>query len=50
METKKEFLLLKIEYLREELIKVGNEKGFNNSDTIKLSEDLDRLIVKYQRL
>ncbi|WP_423407823.1 Spo0E family sporulation regulatory protein-aspartic acid phosphatase [Heyndrickxia sp. MSNUG] len=50
MELKKEILLLKIEYYREELIKVGKNHGFAHSETIRLSQALDNLIVKYQKL
>jgi hypothetical protein len=50
MELRKEILLLKIEYYREELIKVGKNQGFAHSETIRLSQSLDKLIVKYQKL
>lgn len=50
METTKEILLLKINYYRDELIKTGNSKGFNDPETIRLSQNLDKLIVKYQKL
>jgi hypothetical protein len=50
MEITKEILLLKINYYREELIKTGNSKGFNDPETLRLSQNLDRLIVKYQKL
>jgi hypothetical protein len=50
MEITREVLLLKINYFREELIKTGNSKGFNDPETIRLSQTLDRLIIKYQKL
>jgi hypothetical protein len=45
----KEFLLLKIEYYREELIKVGKDKGFDNPKTLLLSQNLDKLILSFQK-
>jgi hypothetical protein len=50
MEISKEILLLKINYYRAELIRAGNTKGLNDPETIRLSQNLDRLIVKYQKL
>lgn len=47
MEITKEILLLKIEYFREELIKVGTYQGFANPETIRLSQNLDKLIPHY---
>jgi hypothetical protein len=49
MDLKKDILLLKIEYYREELIKVSNERGLADSQTIRLSQNLDRLILQYQK-
>lgn len=49
MELKKEVLLLKIEYFREELIKVSNERGLADTETIRLSQYLDKLILQYQK-
>jgi hypothetical protein len=50
MEVKKEVLLLKIEYYRRELIKVGSIQGYCSPETIELSKNLDKLILKYQKL
>ncbi|MEC1768298.1 aspartyl-phosphate phosphatase Spo0E family protein [Schinkia azotoformans] len=37
-------LNLQIEKLREELIETGLSKGFNNPETIQLSQQLDKLL------
>lgn len=50
MEVKKELLLLKIEYYRQELIKIGAIQGYCSPETIRLSQNLDKLILKYQKL
>ncbi|WP_079506855.1 aspartyl-phosphate phosphatase Spo0E family protein [Mesobacillus jeotgali] len=50
IKIKKEILLFKIEYLKKELITTVNSKGFNDPETIRISQNLDRLIVKYQKL
>ncbi len=39
----------KIEELRVELNKLGEEKGLSDPDVINLSERLDELIVQYYR-
>lgn len=40
----------KIEDLRSELIKLIEEKGILDKETILLSQQLDRLIVSYHKL
>lgn len=50
METAKENLLMTIESYRQEMIKLGVASGFNNPETIKISQMLDTLIIKYQQL
>jgi len=50
MNLEKEGLLLKIDYYREKLIQVGMNKGMTNPETIQLSENLDKLILNYQKL
>nr|WP_263323588.1 aspartyl-phosphate phosphatase Spo0E family protein [Neobacillus sp. Marseille-Q6967] len=46
----KEQLKLNIENLRKTLIDTGLKQGFNSSTTIRLSQELDNLIFKYQKL
>jgi len=43
-------LLLKIEFLRQELNMVGEKHGLQASEVIKKSTELDELINQYQRL
>ena len=43
-------LLQKIESLRIQLTYNGIEKGFNDKKTIKISQELDNYILKYQSL
>ena len=38
----------KIKILRENLARIGMEKGLRHPDVLKLSQQLDVLIVKYQ--
>ncbi|MBU2703629.1 hypothetical protein Ga0466249_004774 [Sporomusaceae bacterium BoRhaA] len=38
----------KIRVLRENLARMGMEKGLRHSDVLELSQQLDILIVKYQ--
>ncbi|GKU82903.1 aspartyl-phosphate phosphatase Spo0E family protein [Niallia sp. NCCP-28] len=38
-----------IQRLRKELIHVGMEKGFNNSTTLQISQQLDYFIFQYQQ-
>jgi hypothetical protein len=40
----KEDLIIKIEMLREKMILVGMSKGFTSSETVNLSENLDKLL------
>ncbi len=42
-------ICMKIEELRLELNKLGEEKGLSDPDVINLSERLDELIVQYYR-
>ncbi|RSD28661.1 aspartyl-phosphate phosphatase Spo0E family protein [Mesobacillus subterraneus] len=49
MHTEKELLRKKIEDCRRKLIKVATAQGFNSSETIRLSQNLDKLILKYQK-
>lgn len=50
MELNKESLLMKIEYLRKELLNAGAQRGYGNPETIRISQNLDELILKYQKL
>ena len=43
-------LLKKIKALREKMITIGMSTSFNDERVIQLSEQLDKLIVKYQRM
>jgi hypothetical protein len=42
-------LLLEIKCKREEMIEAGLNYGFDSMETIRASQELDILIVKYQR-
>ncbi|ENQ3104852.1 Spo0E like sporulation regulatory protein [Bacillus sp. 491mf] len=42
-------LLYDIHVKREEMIHLGLTSGFNSLETIQVSQELDALIVKYQR-
>ncbi|WP_350303304.1 aspartyl-phosphate phosphatase Spo0E family protein [Bacillus pumilus] len=33
-----------IEIMRQEMIRVGFQKGFSHEDTVKISQELDKLI------
>jgi hypothetical protein len=39
-----------INQLRQKLIKVGKKKGLTHPETIKYSQDLDKLIIKFQTI
>jgi|GEM_PF-2860236 hypothetical protein len=39
----------KIENIRKSLFKVVNKKGLKHSDVLKVSQQLDRRIIKYYR-
>lgn len=43
-------IVIRIEKAREELIKIGNEKGLQDPLVIKQSEVLDELINQYYRV
>lgn len=38
-----------IELKKEEMIYIANESGFLSPKTIEVSQDLDRLLTKYQK-
>ncbi len=42
-------LLLDIHLKREEMIASGLESGFSSSETLQISQELDMLILKYQK-
>ena len=48
--NKKENLRKEISLKREEMIKVALERGMQSEYTIRISQELDELIVEYQRL
>lgn len=50
MENAKENLLMTIESYRQEMIKLGVASGFNSPETLKISQMLDKLIIRYQQL
>ncbi|AXI29470.1 hypothetical protein CIB87_10770 [Priestia megaterium] len=39
----------KIEYLREQMIQTGLQQGLTSSNTIKLSQELDKLLNVYTK-
>ena len=43
-------LLEQLEVLREKMIKTGLEQGLQNTETIKISKQLDDLLNEYERL
>jgi hypothetical protein len=43
-------IIHRIEKMREELLKIGNSKGFQDHEVIHLSQKLDKLINAYYRL
>lgn len=46
----KEELLLKIEELRNKMVTTGMSSSFKDKKVIHLSEQLDKLLIKYQYL
>lgn len=46
----KEELLIKIEELRNKMVTVGMSSSFKDEKVIRLSEQLDRLLIRYQHL
>ena len=50
MDTARENLLITIESYRQEMIQIGASTGFNSPETIRISQMLDQLILKYQQL
>jgi len=47
---KKKELLRNIDYLRDEMIRIGLEEGLSSKNTIYISQILDVYLVKYQSL
>jgi len=45
-----EYVEEKITMLKDELIEICNEKGFQNKETIETSRKLDNAIIEYQKL
>ncbi|WP_186578666.1 aspartyl-phosphate phosphatase Spo0E family protein [Aquibacillus kalidii] len=43
-------LISYIEFLRGELIKVGDVHGLNNEKTVRASQELDYFIYEYQKI
>jgi hypothetical protein len=41
-------LLAQIEQLRKKMIQVALENGFTNKDSIAISQELDKLLTRYQ--
>lgn len=46
----KKLLLEQIRQKRENMLKTAAYSGFNSQQTLERSQELDRLIIKYQRL
>lgn len=44
-----QFLLAKINDLREKMIEIGLEEGLTSPNTIKISKELDKLLNQYQQ-
>lgn len=45
-----ENLLIKIEDLRNKMTKTASKKGLTDSESLALSQELDRLLNKYEQL
>ena len=43
-------LELRIEQMRHAMIYLGNKKGINEHEVIKLSQELDKILNEYQQL
>ncbi|WP_036841702.1 aspartyl-phosphate phosphatase Spo0E family protein [Pontibacillus marinus] len=44
-----EELSVEIEFKKEEMIRIANETGLLSEDTLEVSQELDRLLVVYQK-
>ncbi|MGO4889935.1 Spo0E family sporulation regulatory protein-aspartic acid phosphatase [Anaerobacillus sp. MEB173] len=42
-------IISNINELRTTMIKIGETKGLNNPETVACSQELDRLLINYQR-
>ncbi|WP_082190989.1 aspartyl-phosphate phosphatase Spo0E family protein [Peribacillus loiseleuriae] len=49
-QLKRTVLCKKINMLKNQMIKSGMDNGISSPETIKYSQELDKLIYKYQRL
>lgn len=45
-----ERILNRIENVRKEMINIGLNEGFRSEKTLKLSENLDDLVLQYQKI
>lgn len=45
-----EYIDEKISMLKDELIEICNQKGFQHQETIETSQKLDKVIIEYQKL
>lgn len=45
-----ESILKRVEYTREKMIQSATENGVSNQETIRLSEELDKLLNEFQYL
>ncbi|WP_085992535.1 aspartyl-phosphate phosphatase Spo0E family protein [Oceanobacillus senegalensis] len=48
--TASENLLIKIELVRKKMTKVALEKGYSDSESVAISQELDRLLNLYDSL
>ncbi|WP_121616328.1 aspartyl-phosphate phosphatase Spo0E family protein [Virgibacillus halodenitrificans] len=49
-ETKTDYILDLIEHKRKLLLKATDRFGINSQNTLQASQELDELIIKYQRM
>ncbi|MGG0306912.1 aspartyl-phosphate phosphatase Spo0E family protein [Priestia megaterium] len=47
--TKSERLLVEIVQKRQKMVQIGEEKGLTNEETVTCSQELDQLLLVYQK-
>lgn len=50
MEASRDMLITLIEFFREEMVKIGVQTGFDSPETVQVSQTLDELTIKYQKM
>ncbi|MFC7063431.1 aspartyl-phosphate phosphatase Spo0E family protein [Halobacillus seohaensis] len=49
-EGEEKYLSKLIDLKREEMLKIAKKFGMNNQKTLECSQELDKLIIKYQKM